>query len=693
MAVLITGEITNLSRESILSTFFDKDVVVLGETVPTRREKGIKYLTLTDYTDIELIFKTYKIDSVVYLSEFLTLTAKGDKEYQRLTVLLEVLKKHREVPFVYVESPILNLGIETNRKILAEAAERLCLVYHRQGKLNLKIVRSLYLYDPDMRHSEMAQMIAQGINPFELKLNPKQPAYIIFDKDLIRLIYRMLDSWTDELDVLSVADQFNVTIESLYRPVGVTLDQQGVFSDDKMPIIYLSADSEPLRQKYQWYPKISVLDELDGSDAAVGDHRLVAPSRWDKFKEILAENSLPTKVVEVLLLFIVSEVLNFTLGQQVYFEVIDYRLLFIVITGLVFGTKFGLFAAVLSSVSLLFNTMLTTRMVFSAIFFDPSNWVAYIAMIIAGVISGMIRERGKDELLILEAQKDMLNQQLLDERDYIEDLVERQSTLTQQIIGRRDSYGKINHYLSMLDTPYRDVFLARAINIVSEVFGTKAVQLYSLNQKGEFTLVAEKSSHEPLTQDKLAHLSVLLTDTAGIKSWVNFQLEDGYPMYVSELSHGEEVYYLAVDQVTPDKLTLYYQNLFKVLTNIFGIQFDYCLSRQSGQVAVGQNLLSEEEFYQKLEAFEQGKFDDLESRLLRIDLSDVKEFNSVLSLPMLLPHINSLDSIGFINDKLYLMTITMGDNQVDLLERFQYLPVTPREITNYNDVFVDGGLY
>ena len=92
------------------------------------------------------------------------------------------------------------------------------------------------------------------------------------------------------------------------------------------------------------------------------------------------------RIVEILAAWLLSEVLVRATGTDAQFQMIDFRLMFVMLIGTVYGLNAGVLAAVLASVSLAAGYLRqgTTLML---LFYEPSNWLAFIVNL--GALIGM----------------------------------------------------------------------------------------------------------------------------------------------------------------------------------------------------------------------------------------------------------------------------------------------------------------
>lgn len=659
MSTLLLGQTDYFSEKDLLSVFTDKKMVVVGKlSKPSRK---IRQLELTDVINLNTVFKSYDIDEVVYLSNFLNCIDSGQSEFHNLERLLESLAAEPKIKLIYVAGPDLNYSNDSGRRIVSQAAENICLFYQKQYDLDLKIIRSLHLYaasKPDDVLGIMTQPETVEAKP-AFKINPRQTGYFIYPLDLISLLSRILDNWQKQLEIISVGNAFNYTFEELAASLYISEARREQIFDSRAPLNSLKDIDSDLRRVYAWFPKISLMDDLPITRKQTTTV-VKQKTSFVQFIYSLGEQKGYMKFLQLLVFFILSETMTNILGQQVYFKLIDYRLLFVTLTGLIFGTTFGLLAALLASISLAVHTIILGTSI-STLFFEPSNWVIYLVYFIISAVGGSIRERAQDEAEVLTAQNDNLIHQLDNGHNFIEDLLDRQNQLTNQIISRQDSYGQIYHFLETLNTPYIDVFLMHVVQELSDIFDSSSVRIYRASSEqgvAQLQLTASRQGRQNTIQ--IDGLKTVLDHIAEHQIWVNHRLREDYPMFMAVLTYKkQDPLYIMIETVPSDKMSLYHQNVFKVLTGLIQQSYEH-ICFYSQQMASEQYLahtdyliLNEPTFRRQLEFLERTEIGQFRQRVFYIQAETPEaqlRIAKVLKEKMTLS-----DLLGVLNGDLYLV--------------------------------------
>lgn len=644
MALLITGDINYFSEEHLLEAFPEERLLLLGDLA--RPLKRIRHLPLADSTDLQLLFRTYDIDQIVYFSASLNAISEMDTEIYRLRRILDSLRELPSLRFLYVMGPDRNYEKESRRRIILSSTEELCRYYAESYGFSLKIIRSLYLYNLQDERDSLGQLLSQlkrgGNSSF--KVNPQQELYYIYPKDLLVLCYRVLDSWTDEFECLSIPASFHVTYDQLLLKLDLT--GATIFSDSQ-PIRELKLADSSLRERYGWFPRVSILDDLEDFTYQIQEE--LRQPKWQQLRNLLHPQNVYGRFFLFFLLFGLTEFLSYTLGQQVYFKAIDYRLFFIMTMGLIFGTRMGLLAAVMATVGLLAQNVISGSSNLFTLFFEPSNWIPYMVYFISAMISGYVKEKDQGEVASLKSENTDLHQQLEAEQYVIDDLLKEKAELSYQILGRQDSYGKIYRFLEHLDTPYVDVFVLHLLQYLAETFQTESISIYSVQEdklnKLQFSLT--NSASKPGNLDVAADIFTLLKEE-GV--WVNQHLRKDYPMYMSALTADDRIdYCLLIQDVSAEHLNLYHQNLFKVLMGLANRSYQQLLAKKDQQAAFA---LNESDFYHKLLKIKEMDSPYFNGQVLHMSAAD----GLSVDFPQLLASkLSIFDTLGLVKGSYYLL--------------------------------------
>ena len=105
------------------------------------------------------------------------------------------------------------------------------------------------------------------------------------------------------------------------------------------------------------------------------------------------------KYVELVLVFIIAEIISHYTSESIYFKFVDVRLFYIIIMGTIYGMRTGLVAAVLECLVLIREYALM-GMNGTILFYNIENWIPFVVYLMAGSITGYISNKKDDALAI-----------------------------------------------------------------------------------------------------------------------------------------------------------------------------------------------------------------------------------------------------------------------------------------------------
>lgn len=661
MAILITGNVETLKENDLLKMFPEEKLIILGKNSFSRHR--IRSIEWKDYINIELILTIYHVTSILYFSKSLDPSKDLDGELLQIRKILNGLTEDFFVEFLYATGPDLRFQIENSRGIMLSAHEQLLRRYSQQKNFSLKILQSLYLYEI----SSLKEKIQNISISYKRKIiHPEQKAYYIFNRDLLDLCRRIFDNWTDNFERIEVPDSFCMTFRQLFKELNL---HSTTFSREA-PLSILKPQSSNLRKAYGWFPKVSLLEDLSTCDLLTSTKEQKTFSLADRLRKLAKLDKTSVKVVVLIGLFIVGEILSHLLSDRMFFKTVDYRLFAIVISGINLGIGYGVSAAILASIGMVIQNVLTGETNLQTLFFEPTNWIPYIVYLVSGLISGYVKEKDQSELFRISAENNQLGQQLLDEQSFVEDLLADKVELTHQILERQDSYGRIYRFLKDLETPYLEIFMVKLLDYISNIFETNEIAIYEVmdNQTSKLQLTtAQNTTHLMLTAEQLTKVSQQLANNT---VWVNQHLHDDYPMYLAGIFANDRLcYYLSLDCLPTNKLNLYHQNLLKSMMGLVSLSYQHLYQRLTSNNQY--KVLEEKAFCQKILAL--GVIDSPYFVWQVLYLNVLVEDVSQAKLTSLQEGLSLFDSLGQVEHQLCLLIDTYTQNLTDWYDKLSNL--------------------
>lgn len=610
MEVLVVGN-TAYVDDDFCAKAFPGDHVQVVAAQDTRRDESSPHASWKEL--LQHLDQAYEFDRVVYLSNYLTphIDSVGDIELLR-SVFRACMG--RRIQLLYIAGPAGAEGAadaagRTGKGIIARAANDLCRYYAAREDVQTKILRVPFLYTASAALEDpflvpLFDACSTGSVALQGAENAAFP--LLCTEELAVLVRRVFDSWDGNFETLDVADTFHHTAGEVGDALKALFPGLAVAYGDSAG--YALPASDVARVRYGWFQRYDLLRDLSTIQARwdAGRAKKVNPLRAAIGR--IQMRTLPIKCLETGVAWILFEVLEHLFSQSAQLNVLDYRLLFVVLIGTLYGLDFGLIAALLASIGLAVSYFALYGYTFQGLFYEPSNWLPFIAYFVVGAVCGYVQLRNSE---VIKAERDenelVRNRNTFLTRLY-RDAIEDKRAYKRQIVGRHDSFGKIFAVTQELDVLNpRDIY-RKCCELLGEILENDSVTIYHVSG-GAFTrLVAASpaiSSDAPRSRSLDDLAPVLNGASSGL--WVNRELAPDLPMfgYVIERD-GTPAVLIFVRHVAESQMTLYYQNLFRILCGLvesaLGRAFDYEAVAQDKRCVAGTCVLNHDAFGQELAA-------------------------------------------------------------------------------------------
>ena len=570
--------------------------------------------------------QAYEFDRVVYLSTYLTPHTETFGDIELLRSVFRACMGHR-VQLLFVAGPAGAEGtdgaanaadvpdaafaapIQTGKGIIARAANDLCRYYASQDGIQAKILCTPYLYTASTALNDpflVPLFEACSTGAVALQGAADAPLPLLCAEELAVLVHRIFDSWDATFETLDVADAFHRTAGDLGEAL------QGLFPGLSVAygesIGYALPAGDVIRKRYGWFQRYDLLCDLSTIHARWANTRTKKANPLRAAIDRIQLRTLPIKCLETGAAWVLFEVLEHLFSQSAQLNVLDYRLLYVVLIGTLYGLDFGLIAALLASVGLAVSYFALYGYTFQGLFYEPSNWLPFIAYFVVGAVCGYVQLRNSEAIKAERDENELVRNRNTFLTRLYHDAIEDKRAYKRQIVGRHDSFGKIFAVTQELDVLNpRDIY-RKCCELLGEILENDSVTIYHVSGGTFARLVAASpaiSSDAPRSRSLDDLAPVLKGANSGL--WVNRKLAPDLPMfgYVIERD-GAPAVLIFVRQVAESQMTLYYQNLFRILCGLvesaLGRAFDYEAVAQDKRCVAGTCVLNHDAFGQELAA-------------------------------------------------------------------------------------------
>ena len=622
MEVLVVGN-TAYVDDDFCAKAFPGDHVQVVAADDARRESSShgSWKELLRHLD-----QAYEFDRVVYLSTYLTPHAETFGDIELLRSVFRACMGRR-VQLLFVAGPAgaegagsaasnadsldaTDAAAQTGKGIIARAANDLCRYYASHDDIQAKILCTPYLYTASAALNDpflVPLFEACSTGSVALQGAVDAPFPLLCAEELAVLVHRIFDSWDASFETLDVADAFHHTSGEVGEALKALFPGLSVAYGDSAG--YVLPVSDIVRVRYGWFQRYDLLRDLTTIQARwdAGRAKKVNPLR--AAIDRIQMRTLPIKCLETGFAWVLFEVLEHLFSQSAQLNVLDYRLLYVVLIGTLYGLDFGLVAALLASVGLAVSFFTQYGYTFQGLFYEPSNWLPFIAYFVVGAVCGYVQLRNGEVIKVERDQNELVRNRNTFLTQLYHDAIEDKRTYKRQIVGRHDSFGKIFAVTQELDVLNpRDIY-RKCCELIGEILENNSVTIYHVSGGAFARLVAASPviAEDATRSLSLEQLVPLLGGGGRSNLWVNRELTPGLPMFGYTIERdGAPAVLIFVRHAAENQMTLYYQNLFRILCGLvesaLGHAFDYEAVAQDKRCVDGTCVLKQAAFGQELAA-------------------------------------------------------------------------------------------
>lgn len=676
------GNTDFVTKRWIQHAFPNDRVIVARHGDAESSDDRLNVIDISDGEAAVEMFSAYEFDRIVYFSENLTPRSERDGDQGYLRRQLHAIRDRKtqilmvngpESEFTYSQEETIP---ETSKSLMSRAGEELCLYYARTYGLETKIIRCPYLYSSECNGSasylnDLFDKAASGELHF-CEQAEQRTCFLCAD-DLAELIYRIFDDWTPDTELFRVPNVSDFT----YGDMGALIAREFpgtriVYGADRLQMY--PADDHMVRFRYGFSPRYSLQEDLPR--IVTEWRRLRAQERSERSHPVwdfLRGHGKPWIMLEIAGAFLLTEWLNALAQGDDQLQTVDFRLLFVVVIGTIYGLHAGVFAAALACAGVAVEYAHQGAS-FAPLFYDTSNWLTFIVYFVAGSVCGYVQLRNRENAKFVHDENNLLRERLDFFHKLYRDVLDDRRQLREQIIGRRDSFGKMYAVTRELDEVQPQKLYHRAIRIMGKVLDSDSLGIYRIDGGGRFARLVAASSEFGDSLRKSISVSdyadvVAALDQDGL--WTNRKLDPSRPMYaVGVHDHGRLAVVIIMGVAKSDQMNLYFQNLFTIMCGLVESAmvraFEYEEAARQSMVVPGTNLLKEEVFLPKVHAANNLKHDHMGDHLLLMVTNDesIGSIDSRLS-----QNIRQTDQAGVMGDSVYLLMNQAGEHELPVILR------------------------
>jgi len=593
--ILITGSISTIALSLVKELLKQGHSVVVtnasDDFTAIKSRNFSAYKINTSNALYQEIYRSHGFDVVCFISTLEDcLLDSGDPEKIQsnigLETTLDLCQKTNVERFIFISSTEVygssDIALEDAQpepssklgQILLNG-ESLCRFYAKIHALSISIVRVPYIYGPLEKNSFLNKLIqtAKIQENVEIQTHKYSQCGFLHIEDFLTFIKSLLeDEKRPDIQVFNLVAEninFSFLVQQLnyYFPrVGFSFlaDSSNAPSDHKIQV-------KAAKENYSWSPQhqlIEALPSLLNIDAAKPVKRKILMEKLRAY----ALSYRPFLVWgEVILGAFLMHMLTVWTNTIIEFKYIDYRLLYVVIIGSTHGLLFGVLAAFLAAVSGALNWY-HMGLDWALLIYNVGNWIPFALFFLAGSVTGYIHDKKENEINFEINQTELIHEKYEFLYNLYDEISSIKDRLRDQLVGYRDSFGRFFRVANELNELDEDNIFLKALEVLEDLMKNNKIAIYSIESTGNYGRLEVKSTgleQQVPRSLKLSDLSLALEVLKEGSVFQNSELLPNYPSYIAPISNqGKLIGLVIIWEAKFEQFTMYYLNLFKVLTGL-----------------------------------------------------------------------------------------------------------------------------
>lgn len=453
--------------------------------------------------------------------------------------------------------------------------ENLCRFYAKNKGLQVSILRVPFIYGISETGSFVEYLVQSGkeTKKISLAVGRYDSCQFLHMGDLQQFFSNLLEN--DErksFQVLNlVSDCVNFAFVEQLWEVYFPKSSLSFLSQKHSHQPPLKISIAKAEQQFGWQPQHSLSDDLhvliEGRPVKRARENLIV-----KLTESISKKIKPFLAwIEVILGASLMHLLTIWTETIIEFKYIDYRLLFVVIIGSTHGLLFGLVASLFAILSAVVRWT-SIGLDWELLVYNVENWIPFALYFLAGSVTGYVHDKSTNDILFERNQTRLI----LEKYEFLYHLYNEigsiKDRLREQLVGYRDSFGRLFRVANELNDFEEDSIFLKALEILEDLMKNDQIAIYTVDRTGTFGRLEVKSASLKQQIPK----SILMTDYSvalgQLKIGEIFQNKEilaNYPAYIAPIiDQGMLIGLVILWDAKFEQFTLYYSNLFKVITGL-----------------------------------------------------------------------------------------------------------------------------
>lgn len=275
--------------------------------------------------------------------------------------------------------------------------------------------------------------------------------------------------------------------------------------------------------------------------------------------------------IEILAFFLLTEFIAGYTSESVYFQYVDVRLFFVIIVGTIYGMKKGILAAVLECLVLV-RKFASIGIGGIQLFYNIENWLPFVLYAMAGAVTGYVKNKKTAEIGFLKKEYGLLRDKYLFLNNVYKSAVQNKGEYRRQILGFKDSFGKIFDAVQKLDGELPEKIFLDGLQTLEDILQNHTIAIYSLDPGERFgrLMVCSRSQIAALSKSlRLEDCREMYEQVKQGKVWKNTGMKEGYPMYAAGVFREQTaVLLITIQEAGTGQYGMDYINIFRIMCGL-----------------------------------------------------------------------------------------------------------------------------
>ena len=553
-----------------------------------------------------------------------------------------------------------------------EQAENICSNFRENWNLNILVLRLDHLYSIPKDREELdgicGEMCRKAMESGCIHADPDTVLSLLYVSDAVEFIYQVAAARRTKHFLYHLSSSQPVSELELAGMIGKNMDSVVEIVLEPKP-----AKSRKVLSNQRFLEEFGVSvchtaeDGVDKIVSGMMKNKAVfltgeeeTPSVWKRIWRRVGwfvKASVP--FVENMICFIPFFMLNNRTVGSDYFARLDFYLFYVLLFAIVYGQHQAIFSAVLAVCGYLFRQMYT-RSGFE-VMLDYTTYVWMAQLFILGLVVGYMRDQIRSIRMESEEVQKNLKRQLRDIKDINNSNVRVKDVLERQVIDQKDSIGKLYSITSTLDQYMTEEVLFYAVEILSKILRSPDVAIYTVYNSDYARMFSASSDVARQLGNSIRYpdMGELYEALCQRKVYVNRQLDERYPLMANAIYENDEMKMIVMVWGIPwERMTLGQANLLVVISYLIQNAVlragRYMEALEQQRYVEDTHILEPGAFTTLVEAYQKAKKKNLtECTLLQIqaDPSECERAGEVL-----LKNLRQTDYLGTMEDgRLYVL--------------------------------------